>query len=105
MIGGRRVVALLLSGGGATRLWPVSTDAMPKQFLQLFGDQSLYQRTIARLASPAIDDIVVVCNVAHESHVIAQAAGLARSPPVVVLEPMRRDSGPAIAAGVAAIMA
>jgi mannose-1-phosphate guanylyltransferase/mannose-6-phosphate isomerase len=105
MIGGRRVIALLLSGGGGTRLWPVSTDATPKQFLKLFGQRSLYQRTVARLAAAKVDDIVVVCNVAHEGQVVAQADGMATFKPMVVLEPMRRDSGPAIAAGVAAIMA
>jgi mannose-1-phosphate guanylyltransferase/mannose-6-phosphate isomerase len=105
MIGGRRVIALLLSGGGGTRLWPISTEATPKQFLKLFGQQSLYQRTIIRLAAAKVDDVVVVTNVAHESQVQSQAHGLVTFKPMVVLEPMRRDSGPAIAAGVAAIMA
>jgi len=105
MIGGRRVIALLLSGGGGTRLWPVSTDAVPKQFLKLFGERSLYQRTLARLAAAEVDDIVVVCNVAHESQVLSQSDGIVNFKPLVVLEPMRRDSGPAIAAGVAAIIA
>jgi mannose-1-phosphate guanylyltransferase / mannose-6-phosphate isomerase len=101
----RPVVALILSGGGGTRLWPVSTDATPKQFLKLFGQQSLYQRTLARLAAAAVDDIVVVCNVAYEQQVRTQAADIAVPRPMVVLEPMRRDSGPAIAAGIAAITA
>jgi mannose-1-phosphate guanylyltransferase/mannose-6-phosphate isomerase len=105
MIDGRRVIALLLSGGGGTRLWPVSTDAIPKQFLKLFGQRSLYQSTIARVAAAQVDDIVVITNVAHEPQVASQAEGLAASKPTIVLEPMRRDSGPAIAAGVAAIAA
>jgi mannose-1-phosphate guanylyltransferase / mannose-6-phosphate isomerase len=105
MTGGRRVIALLLSGGGGTRLWPVSTEAVPKQFLKLFGQHSLYQRTVARLAAAKVDDIVVIANVDHESQVRAQAGGLVTIEPTVVLEPMRRDSGPAIAAGVAQIMA
>src|SRR5262245_35955198 len=105
MIDGRRVIALLLSGGGGTRLWPVSTDAVPKQFLKLFGQRSLYQRTIVRVGAAHVDGIVVVTNVAHEPHVSAQVDGLLAVKPTVVLEPMRRDSGPAIAAGVAAIAA
>jgi mannose-1-phosphate guanylyltransferase/mannose-6-phosphate isomerase len=105
MIDGRRVIALLLSGGGGTRLWPVSTDATPKQFLKLFGQRSLYQRTVARVDAAQVDGIVVVTNVAHEPHVSSQVDGLVAIKPTVVLEPMRRDSGPAIAAGVAAIAA
>jgi mannose-1-phosphate guanylyltransferase/mannose-1-phosphate guanylyltransferase/mannose-6-phosphate isomerase len=105
MIGGRRVIALILSGGGGTRLWPLSTQAVPKQFLRLFGQGSLYQSTLARVAAAAVDDIVVVSNLAHEQQVEAQARGIVEPRPMCVLEPMRRDSGPAIAAGVAAIMA
>src|SRR4051794_27850237 len=103
MIGNRRVIALLLSGGSGTRLWPVSTDATHKQFLKLFGRHSLYQLTLLRLAAAQVDDLVVVANAAHESHIRAQADGLLRQGPMAVLEPMRRDSGPAIAASVAAI--
>ena len=90
MIEGRRVIALLLSGGSGTRLWPVSTDAHPKQFLKLFGHRSLYQRTLARLAAAKVDDIVVVANIAHESQVRSQADGLVAFKPTIVLEPIER---------------
>lgn len=104
MIEGRRVVALLLSGGGGTRLWPVSTSERPKQFLRLFGERSLFQRTVARLNAAAIDDIVVVTNVDHERHIAEQVAEIGSPEATVVLEPMRRDSAPAIAAAVAALL-
>src|SRR5262249_38586138 len=83
----------------------ISTDEKPKQFLKLFGQCSLYQRTIARVSAAEVDGIVIITNVAHEPHVSAQVDGLVTVKPTVVLEPMRRDSGPAIAAGVAAIAA
>ena len=54
----RRTVALLLSGGGGRRLWPASTDDAPKQFLRLFDYRSLFQQTLARLATVGIADIV-----------------------------------------------
>src|SRR5262249_33666723 len=72
MIDGHRVIALLLSGGAGTRLWPVSTDAVPKQFLKLFGQRSLYQRTVTRVDNAQVDGIVVLTNVAHEP---SQCAG------------------------------
>ena len=105
MIDGQRVAALLLSGGGGTRLWPVSTNARPKQFLRLFGDRSLFQRTVVRLTAADIDELLVVTNVDHEPHVREQTAEINSPEATVVLEPMRRDSAPAIAAGVAALLA
>ncbi|WP_244670587.1 sugar phosphate nucleotidyltransferase, partial [Rhodoplanes elegans] len=47
-----RIVPLLLAGGSGTRLWPVSRDAMPKQFLPLVGDRSTYQQALARVSNP-----------------------------------------------------
>lgn len=105
MIHGRRVFALLLLGGRGTRLWPLSSEQCPKQFLKLFGSYSLFQHTIRRLADTPIDDVVIITNAAYEQQVLAQTAELGLPPPQFVLEPFRRDSGPAIAAGVAAVLA
>ena len=103
MISGQHIVALLLSGGGGTRLWPVSTETSPKQFLKLLGDRSLYQETLARLSKGGVDRIAVVANAAHLDLVQQQAEEISTVIDTLVLEPMRRDSGPAIAAGVAAM--
>lgn len=98
----RSVHAILLSGGGGTRLWPVSTELRPKQFLRLFGELSLFQLTLERVRECGIADIHVVTNAAYAHEVEAQA--LERAIPVsLIVEPIRRDSAPAIAAGVAAV--
>ena len=102
--GNPAVVALLLSGGGGTRLWPVSTGTRPKQFLKLFGERSLFQRTVGRLRAAAVEDLMVVTNVDHEQQVREQTTEMSGREPTLVLEPMRRDSAPAIAAGVAALL-
>ena len=101
----RRTVALLLSGGGGRRLWPASTDDAPKQFLRLFDERSLFQKTLARLATVGIADIVIVANTRHEALVRRQTAETGAAAPLLLLEPMRRDSAAAIAAGVEAIIA
>ena len=46
-----KIVPLLLAGGAGTRLWPVSRDALPKQFLPLVGERSTYQETLLRVAA------------------------------------------------------
>jgi mannose-1-phosphate guanylyltransferase/mannose-6-phosphate isomerase len=96
-----KVIALLLSGGAGTRLWPVSRAECPKQFLKLFGEHSLYQLTLMRLRSAGVDDVIVAANRDHRQLLSEQAAEIGQAQPLLMLEPARRDSGPAIAAGVA----
>jgi mannose-1-phosphate guanylyltransferase/mannose-6-phosphate isomerase len=97
----RRVIALLLSGGAGARLWPASRAKCPKQFLPIFGALSLYQLTLKRLRSAGVEDVIVAANRDHRDMLSAQAAEIGEAPPTLILEPARRDSGPAIAAGVA----
>jgi mannose-1-phosphate guanylyltransferase / mannose-6-phosphate isomerase len=95
------VLALLLSGGAGTRLWPISREALPKQFMPLFGEKSLYQMTLARLQDAGVSGILVAANQQHEPLLRSQASALGKAEPILLLEPARRDSAPAIAAGVA----
>lgn len=91
------VHAVLLLGGGGTRLWPLSTDEHPKQFLSLFGGRSLYQLTLERVRASGIVEIHVVTNERYCERARAQAAEIELIPKFI-LEPARRDSGAAIAA-------
>ncbi len=98
------VHAVLLSGGGGTRLWPVSTQTRPKQFLRLFGELSLFQLTLERVKDCGITMIHVVTNAAYVHEVQSQAAER-RIDVSLILEPVQRDSAPAIAAAMAALQA
>ncbi|MCA0319497.1 MAG: mannose-1-phosphate guanylyltransferase/mannose-6-phosphate isomerase [Proteobacteria bacterium] len=92
-----RIVPVILSGGAGTRLWPASREAYPKQFLPLLGERSTFEETLRRVADPLVfaDPVVVT----GEDFRFLVADQLARSGTAgrIVLEPMRRDSGPAIA--------
>jgi mannose-1-phosphate guanylyltransferase/mannose-6-phosphate isomerase len=96
-----RITPLVLAGGAGTRLWPVSRDAMPKQFLPLVGEKSTYQQALMRVSSPQLfGPPIVMTSDAFRffAHRQAEEIGIDAT---VVLEPVRRDSGPAIAAGAA----
>ncbi|HUX38258.1 MAG TPA: sugar phosphate nucleotidyltransferase [Rectinemataceae bacterium] len=89
---------LILCGGAGTRLWPLSRSASPKQFVDLLGGPSLFERTIARNA-PLADRWLIVTGAAHQSLAATQfeKAAPAGSPVEYILEPMGRNTAPAIA--------
>ena len=97
----RRIIPLIMCGGAGTRLWPASREVHPKQFLPLFGPRSTFQDTMLRVSDPALfGRPIVITNTAYRFMVLEQLAEIGLEADVV-LEPMRRDSGPAIAAGAA----
>lgn len=94
-----RIVPLIMCGGAGTRLWPLSRENRPKQFISLFGDRSTFQETILRVADPKVfGRPIVVTGVAYRSQVLEQLAEVGCEADIL-LESARRDSGPAIVAG------
>jgi mannose-1-phosphate guanylyltransferase / mannose-6-phosphate isomerase len=95
----RRIVPLIMCGGAGTRLWPASREVRPKQFLALFGARSTFQDTILRVSDATLfERPIIITNAAYRFMVMEQLAEIGREADVL-LEPVRRDSGPAIAAG------
>src|SRR5882724_11117801 len=97
----KRIIPLIMCGGAGTRLWPASREVRPKQFLPLFGPHSTFQDTLRRVSDAALfERPIVITNMAYRFMVLEQLAEIGIEADVL-LEPMRRDSGPAIAAGAA----
>ena len=95
----RRIIPLIMCGGAGTRLWPASREVRPKQFLPLFGPRSTFQDTLVRVSDPSLfERPIVITNAAYRFMVLEQLAEIGCEADIL-LEPMRRDSGPAIAAG------
>ena len=95
----RLITPLIMAGGAGTRLWPLSRDSMPKQFIALLDDGlSTFQATLLRVKGDGFADPIVVTNNEFRFVVAEQmrAVGVAGD---IVLEPERRDSAPAIAIG------
>jgi mannose-1-phosphate guanylyltransferase len=88
---------VVLAGGSGSRLWPKSRAALPKQFLSLTSDLTMLQDTIARLAGAEADQPIVICNDAHRFLVAEQLRQQDIQHGGILLEPMGRNTAPAIA--------
>ena len=91
------ILPVILSGGSGTRLWPLSREAYPKQFLPLAGDVSMLQATWQRVAPVATRAPLVVANEAHRFVAAEQLAQVGGQPQTILLEPVGRNTAPAIA--------
>jgi mannose-1-phosphate guanylyltransferase/mannose-6-phosphate isomerase len=97
----RPIIPLIMCGGAGTRLWPASREGRPKQFLPLFGAHSTFQDTARRVSERAVfGRPIVITNVQYRFLVAEQLEEIGIEADIL-LEPVRRDSGPAIAAGAA----
>ncbi len=95
-----RILPIILSGGAGTRLWPLSRSLYPKQFLNLIGndEHSLLESTLARLPGHhGFDAPVVLCNNDHRFLVSGAAKNAGITPAAIILEPVARNTAPAIA--------
>jgi mannose-1-phosphate guanylyltransferase/mannose-6-phosphate isomerase len=93
-----RIVPVILSGGSGTRLWPVSRESFPKQLWPLVSERSMMQETALRAVDPAFTPPIVVCNQEHRFLIAEQLREAGIYAARIVLEPVGRNSAPAIAA-------
>ena len=94
----RMIVPVILSGGSGTRLWPVSRESFPKQFWGLIAERSMIVETALRGTGSAFAAPIVVCNVEHRFLVAEQLRDGGVPTPQIILEPVGRNSAPAVAA-------
>jgi mannose-1-phosphate guanylyltransferase/mannose-6-phosphate isomerase len=93
---GKRVIPVVLCGGAGTRLWPVSREEMPKQFIPLIGDRSTFQQVMERTSKNLFDSPIVITN-SDFRFIVAEQLRALKITADIVLEPAGRDSGPAVA--------
>ncbi len=92
------LIPVILSGGAGTRLWPLSREMYPKQLLALTSKHTMLQETALRLAGiPGAGAPIIVCNEAHRFSVAEQIRALGFAPAAILLEPVGRNTAPAVA--------
>jgi mannose-1-phosphate guanylyltransferase/mannose-1-phosphate guanylyltransferase/mannose-6-phosphate isomerase len=90
------IVPVILAGGSGTRLWPLSRALYPKQLIDIYNENTLLQNTLLRLDT-ALGAPVVVCNQAHRFMTAEQMRKINITPRSIILEPVGRNTAPAIA--------
>ncbi|PRD17039.1 mannose-1-phosphate guanylyltransferase/mannose-6-phosphate isomerase [Pantoea coffeiphila] len=91
------ILPVIMAGGTGSRLWPMSRELYPKQFLRLNGDQSMLQDTITRLADLNVSEPLLICNEQHRFLAAEQLRQINQLSNNIILEPMGRNTAPAIA--------
>jgi len=91
-----KILPVIMCGGTGTRVWPESRESLPKQFIPLIGTRSTFQMTMENLSDPVFETPVVISNRDYRFLAAEQLRLIGRKAQIV-LEPVRRDSGPAVA--------
>src|SRR3954454_5555004 len=92
---------VIMCGGAGTRLWPMSRESMPKQFVTLIGGGSTFQQVVRRVSEPAMFGRPIVITHSDFRFAVAEQLQDCGVGADIVLEPVRRDSGPAVAVAAA----
>ncbi|MFS7380952.1 mannose-1-phosphate guanylyltransferase/mannose-6-phosphate isomerase [Rahnella inusitata] len=90
------ILPVIMAGGTGSRLWPMSRELYPKQFLRLYGEQSMLQETVTRLKGLEASEPLVICNEEHRFLVAEQLRQINQLSNNIILEPVGRNTAPAI---------
>ena len=98
------LIPIILSGGAGTRLWPLAWGDHPKQFLKLVSNRTMIQETLLRLKGLELGTPIISCGEGHRFLVAQQIGEICDVQPQILLEPMAKNTAPAIAAACCAAM-
>ncbi|PQJ91719.1 mannose-1-phosphate guanylyltransferase/mannose-6-phosphate isomerase [Photobacterium phosphoreum] len=93
----KKLIPVIMAGGSGSRLWPLSRTHYPKQFISLVNDDSMLQNTITRLDSLSKSEPIIICNNEHRFMVAEQLRNIGVNNASIILEPVGRNTAPAIA--------
>ena len=94
----QKIIPVVMAGGKGTRLWPLSRSAAPKQFMDLMGKKTLFQRTLERVGNDELYEAPIILTNAEFRFLVAEQARLIDRPLAkILLEPVARNTAPALA--------
>ncbi len=93
-----KILPVIMCGGSGTRMWPLSRESLPKQFISLIGERSSFQDTLALLDNSSVFEPPIILTNTDYRFLVAEQMNAAGIKGQIILEPARRDSGPAVAA-------
>lgn len=96
-LGNYMIIPVVMAGGTGSRLWPLSREHFPKQFLPLYGEHTMLQETLLRLDGIQMQSPIVITNEVHRFIVAEQLRQLKQLKHNIILEPFGRNTAPAIA--------
>ncbi|MDE9451500.1 mannose-1-phosphate guanylyltransferase/mannose-6-phosphate isomerase [Aliiroseovarius sp. Z3] len=96
----QKITPIILAGGVGSRLWPVSRESFPKQFLKIEGAPSLFQQTVQRFQQARFTRPIIVTNEDYRFHVVEQMGEIGTLPELILLEPCSRNTAGAVLAAV-----
>jgi len=96
-----RLIPVVMCGGAGTRLWPVSRESMPKQFVPLIDERSTFQQVLGRIADVELFERPIIITNSDFRFIVAEQLRECDIEADIVLEPMRRDSAMAVAVAAA----
>lgn len=92
-----KIIPVILSGGSGTRLWPASRPSNPKQFMDFFGELSLFRQSLARINSEvSFEDPIIIANQEHRFLIMDELRKAKINAQAIILEPISRNTYPAI---------
>lgn len=91
------ILPVVMAGGTGSRLWPMSRELYPKQFLRLIGNNSMLQETILRLNGLKTSSPIIICNEQHRFLAAEQLRQIEQLDNNIILEPVGKNTAPAIA--------
>lgn len=91
------IIPIVLAGGSGTRLWPLSRQLYPKQFLPLVSDRTMLHETIARMDGLQASPPLMICGESHRFTVAVQMRSSGKASGKILLEPAGRNTAPAVA--------
>ncbi|WP_289044006.1 mannose-1-phosphate guanylyltransferase/mannose-6-phosphate isomerase [uncultured Aliiroseovarius sp.] len=97
-----KITPIILAGGVGTRLWPISRESYPKQFLKIGKAPSLFQQTVQRFGSRNFTRPIIITNESYRFHIVEQMGEIGTLPELILLEPFSRNTAGAVLAAVMA---